>query len=207
MKPKLLMALTSGVVASAVGIGATFALFTDSKSTQGNFTAGTLCLTSDRNDGDTVPGPMFYVTAAQGATPDNLPGIYPTGEWAPGDSHTRTLTVSNPKSCSSMSGWLASVEAVAHPGGFLPMADKLWVEIYTPMNGPEVKVGEGWLSQFLAGPVDLKYPDNSKVPMYLTSNRHMKFKVNYDLSADNTHQGQTLVVDFKVNAEQMSHNP
>jgi hypothetical protein len=95
-----------------------------------------------------------------------------------------------------------------HPGGYLPMANKLWVEIYTPQGGgPDVKVAEGWLSTFLAGPVAIQYPDTSKIPLYLSSNRHMKFKVHFDIGADNSYQDKTLVVDFKVNSVQMPNNP
>jgi predicted ribosomally synthesized peptide with SipW-like signal peptide len=210
MNKKLLLSCGAVLTAAAVGIGTTFALFSAQTASNNTFTAGTLCLTSERNDGDTVPGPMFYVTPAQGATPPplNLPGTLPTGEWAPGDTHTRTLTVFNPTSCSSMNAWLTSVEASVHPGGYLPMANKLWVEITTPQGGgPDVKVAEGWLSTFLAGPVPIQYPDTTKIPLFLTSNRHMKFKVNFDLSADNSYQGQTLVVDFRVNGVQMPNNP
>jgi predicted ribosomally synthesized peptide with SipW-like signal peptide len=208
MNKKLLLA-SSAILAVALGVGTTLALFSDTTASTNTFTAGTLCLTSERNDGDTVPGPMFYITPAQGATPPplNLPGTLPTGLWAPGDEHTRTLTVFNPTSCSSMNAWLTSVQATMHPGGYLPMANKLWVEVYTPQVGPEVKVGEGWLSDFFAGPVPIKYPDNSKIPLNLTSNRHMKFKVKFSLDADNSYQGKTLVVDFMVNAVQMPNNP
>lgn len=210
MKRKLWLALTAAVATVAVGVGATFALFSDTATSTNNLTAGTLCLTSERNDGDTVPGPMFYVTAAQGATPPplNLPGTLPTGEWAPGDTHTRTLTVFNPTSCSSMNAWLTSIEASLHPGGYVPMTDKLHVKVYTPQGGgPDVLVAQGPLSMFLAGQVPISYPDTSKVPLYLTSNRHMKFEVYFDINADNSYQGKTVVVDFKVNGVQMPNNP
>jgi predicted ribosomally synthesized peptide with SipW-like signal peptide len=210
MKKKLLLA-SSAVLVVALGVGTTLAIFSDTASSTNNFTAGTLCITADRNDGDPVPGPMFYVTPAQGTTPPplNLPGTLPTGVWAPGDTHTRTLTVTNPTSCSTMGAWLTSIEATMHPGGYLPMANKLWVEVYTPQGAApgDVKVGEGWLSTFLSGPVAIAYPDTTQIPLNLSSNRHMKFKVNFDLSADNSYQGQTLVVDFKVNSVQMPNNP
>jgi len=209
VKKQLILA-SSAVLAVALGVGTTLALFSDSTSSTNNFTAGTLCITSERNDGDPVPGPMFYVTPAQGATPPpvSVPGTLPTGLWAPGDEHTRTLTVHNPNSCSTMSAWLTTIEASMHPGGYLPMANKLWVEIWTPQGGgPDVKVGEGWLSTFLAGPVPILYPDTTQIPLFLSSNRHMKFKVRFDISADNSYQGQSLVIDFKVNSVQMPNNP
>lgn len=210
MKKKLLLASSAAVLAIALGVGTTLAIFSATATSNNTFTAGTLCITAERNDGDPVPGPMFYVTPAQGATPPplNLPGTLPTGLWAPGDSHTRTLTVYNPTSCSTMSAWLTSIEASMHPGGYLPMADKLYVEVFTPQGGgPDVKIGEGWLSMFLAGPVSIQYPGGAKIPVFLSANRHVKFKVSFDLSADNSYQGKTLVVDFKVNSVQMPNNP
>lgn len=206
MKKQLLLA-GSGLLAAALGIGTTLALFSDTAASTNDFTAGSLCITAERNDGDPVPGPMFYVTAAQGQTPGGIPGTLPTGVWAPGDSHTRTLTVYNPTSCSTMGAYLTTVQAAMHAGGYAPMADKLWVEIWTPQAGTKVKVAEGWLSTFMAGPVPVIYPDSSKIPVHLSANRHMEFRVNFDLSADNSYQGKTLVVDFTVDAEQMPNNP
>jgi predicted ribosomally synthesized peptide with SipW-like signal peptide len=207
MNKKILL-LGSAVTVVALGVGTTFALFSASATSNNNFTAGKLCITADRNDGDPVPGPMFYITPAQGQTPGGILGTLPTGLWAPGDTNTRTLTVTNPTSCSTMDAWLTSVQATMHPGGYLPMADKLWVKVYTPQGGgPDVLVAQGPMSTFLAGPVPIQYPDTSKIPLYLSSNRHMKFEVHFDINADNSYQDKTLVVDFTVNSVQMPHNP
>lgn len=212
MKSKVLLSLIAGATASAIGMGATWALFSDSVGIEdGDFTAGTLCLTSDRNDGDPVPGPMFYITPSQGQTPSGTLGTLPTGLWAPGDTNTRTLTVSNPTSCSSMNAWLTSVRANLSPDfvdQYAPLADKLQVVVKTPKGGgPDEIVATAPLSTFLAGPVAIQYPDGSKIPVHLSSNRHMKFEVHFDLNADNSYQDKTLVVDFTVNAEQMPNNP
>lgn len=211
MKKKLLMAIGSTAAIAAVSIGGTLALFSDTEADGIDMVAGTLCLTSDRNDGDPVPGPMFYITGEQGETPSGVDGTLPTGVWAPGDSHTRTLTVFNPASCSSMNAWLTSVEADLNPAfvdQYAPMADKLNVVIKTPKGGgPDEVVATAPLSTFLAGPVAISYPDGSKIPVNLTANRHMKFEVTFDLGADNSYQDKTLVVDFTVNAEQMPNNP
>lgn len=207
MKKRLWLTVTGMVTMLALGIGTTLALFSDSVLTNNSFTAGSLCLDSERDDGDRVPGPMFYITGAQGATPAGLPGLYPTGVWAPGDQVNRTLTVFNPASCSSMDAYITSIDASMHVGGYTPMADKLWVEVYTPQSGPLVKVAEGWMSDFIAGPIPVLYPDLTKVPIHLTANRHFRFDVYFDISADNSYQDKTLVVDFTVHAEQMSNNP
>lgn len=207
MKKKLWLMIGGGLMATLIGLGTTLALFSDMRHSYSIFTAGTLCIDAQRNDGEPIPGPMFYVTAAQGATPGGIPGQNPTGLWAPGDFHQRTLTVSNPDSCSSMNAWLETVQASLQPGSDAILAEKLYVEVTTPQQGVEVKVAEGWLSDFLAGPKPLLYPDGTRVPLYLTSNRHMKFKVTFDLTANNDYQGKTLVVDFTVHAVQMTNNP
>lgn len=207
MKKKLWLAVGTGLLATMIGVGSTLALFSDVADGDASFTAGRLCLNVQRNDGEPIPGPMFYVTPAQGATPTGIPGTYPTGLWAPGDTHQRTLTVENPASCSSLDAWLDSVDASMHLGGYAPMADQLWVTVTTPMTGVEQTVAQGPLSDFLAGPVPLLYPDGTKVPLYLTSNRHMKFNVHFDINADNSYQDKTLVVDFTVYASQMDNNP
>jgi len=210
MRKKMFLAVAALVASLAVGVGTTLALFSDSVTGDNDLLAGKLCLSSDRNDGEPVPGPMFYVTAAQGATsaPPFMDGQLPTGYWSPGDLHERTLTVFNPLTCSSLHAWLTKVSATLKPGSDPMMADKLWVEVWTPSGpGPDVKVAEGWMSQFLAGPVPMTYPGGVKIPVFLTGNRHMKFKVNFDLSADNSYQDRTLIVDFTVYGEQMKNNP
>lgn len=210
MKKKLWMAVGSTAAIAAVSIGGTLALFSDTAEDGIDMVAGTLCIDAQRNDGEAVPGPMFYITAAQGATPTGQPGQYPTGVWAPGDTVNRTMTVANPTSCSSMDAWLTSVEADLTAGmadQYEAMADVMWVEVTSPWNGSDVKVGEGTLRQFLDGEVPIAYPDGSKIPVVLTGNRHMEFNVTMDLDADNSYQDKTLVVDFIVNAEQQSNNP
>lgn len=79
------------------GIG-TYAYFNDSAvSNTQTFTAGTVDIDSYRDGFDTIPGPMFYTTAEEGATPTDpsYPGLKPTGKWAPSDTHIRSLIVYN----------------------------------------------------------------------------------------------------------------
>lgn len=203
--------LAAVLAAIAVAAGGTFALFTASTSpADATYTAGTLCITNERDNGDPIPGPMFYVTAAQGQTPGGIPGDLPTGLWAPGDSHRRTLIVRNPTSCSSMGAWLTSVRANLASGD-AALADKLWVEIRTDHNhavppGDEI-VAQGWLSQFLAGNVPILFPDGHKINLGLSSYRFLHFTISMPLDTGNAYQGLGLVVDFEVNAEQMPNNP
>ncbi|MDB4895567.1 MAG: hypothetical protein JWN15_1829, partial [Firmicutes bacterium] len=88
MRKQALLAIGAAAI-MAVGISAgSFALFSaQAGPSQAILTAGTVNLNSWRDQGDTIPGPMFYTTAAEGATsPGGVPGLYPTGPWAPGDN-------------------------------------------------------------------------------------------------------------------------
>lgn len=210
MKRKALLALGFVVCTILVTAGATFALFNASAGpADANFTAARLALSSTRDDGDTAPGPCFYVTAAQGQTPSGVPGHLPTGVWAPGNAHNRTLVVSNSAPASSLDAWLTQVRATLRPGSDAALADKLYVVITTPQAASPydyVTVAEGTLTEFLAGKA-LAYPGGGKVPCWLDGTRPLKFAVSFASDADNTYQGLSLVVDFTVVAEQMVHNP
>lgn len=199
------------LLAIAVTVGGTFALFTaQTNAANSTITAGKLCITSERDNSDPIPGPMFYVTAEQGKTPGGVLGEIPTGLWAPGDSHRRTLIVRNPDSCSTMGAWLTSVKANLVSGDVM-LADKLWVEIRTDHThatppGDEI-VAKGYLSEFLAGNVPINFPDSHKIDLNLNSYRFLHFTISMPIDTGNAYQGKGLVVDFVVNSEQKPHNP
>lgn len=81
----------SGILGLGIAVGgATFALFSSNATNANNqFTAGTLKITSNRDDVPTS-GPMFYTNVTA-----DMPGIDPTGIWAPGDKQTRGLFLKN----------------------------------------------------------------------------------------------------------------
>lgn len=173
-------------------------------------TAGRLCLTSRRDNSDPVPGPMFYVTTAEGETPSGVPGTHPTGYWAPGDTHRRTLIVDNPDTCSDMGAWLTHVTANLQAGSDVMLADKLWVEVRTDHEHGtnDDIIASGWMSQFLApGGKTILFPDNHKIPLPLPSTRFIHFTVTMPLDTNNDYQGKSLVVDFAVHAVQQPNNP
>jgi spore coat-associated protein N len=91
IKRKLMTMSLTGVVGLGLTVGgATFALFSSTATNSNNdFTAGTLHISSTRDDVPTV-GPMFYTDNTA-----NSPGIHATGVWAPGDKHTRGLFLKN----------------------------------------------------------------------------------------------------------------
>lgn len=88
MKKMAVLAVASVLaVGGSIG-GATYALFTsEAQSTANAFTAGTLSLSTHRNDVP-IDGPMFYQN-------DSTSGQMGTGYWAPKDSHTRAMFIKN----------------------------------------------------------------------------------------------------------------
>lgn len=146
-------------------VGTTFALFSAAANTAtDNFTAAQLCLSAQLDSGEPIPGPMFYVTAQEGATPSGALGTLPTGLWAPGDIHARELNVTN--SCPtgpSMNAWLTSVWATVSPGTMpSTLADQLAVQVLAPQPGNPTNfepVAQGPLNEFLSGPaVAMRFP-------------------------------------------------
>ncbi len=216
--------LTLGVGSLTVAglfAGTTFALFSASaKTATDTFTASQLCLTGQRDLGEPVPGPMFYVTAQQGATPSGQLGTFPTGVWAPGDLVARELNITNACATgSSMNAWLTSAWATVSTGTMpSSLADQLVVQILAPQpTDPTnyVLVAQGPLDEFLAGPVAMRFPFTYTGPSGATVNQvslvkggtmDLEFRVAFNHAAGNTYQGKTEVVDFHVMGVQQRNN-
>jgi len=82
VRAKIWLALGAAVVLTLGVTTGTLALFSATTSGSNNtYTAGTLSINSYRDQGDSVPGPMFYTTPIEGQTPSNIPGLRPTGLW------------------------------------------------------------------------------------------------------------------------------
>lgn len=227
----LLLSTVGALTAVAVGVGATFALFSDTKTSTNTVTAGRLCLESQRDAFDNVPGPMFYMTGAQGhngtdpgryplmeVSPTSPPGYVPPtpGGWAPGDSVTRTLTVFNGNmTCHSLDAKLTHITAQLHPGSYVPLADKMRVTVRAQSpGGGMVQVAQAYLNQFLTpGGVPIAYPGPLPITMPgyngvgFPPNLQMDFDVSFDLDTPNAYQNQSMVVNFIVHGEQLANNP
>ena len=192
MKRLVALALSAVVLLTIIGGGATFALFTaQTTNTNSQITAGTLAITADRDNGDTVPGPMFYIGPGG--------GLMATGEWAPGDAYHRVLQVEN---TGSLAAWLKHVRASLDSGS-RALADKLSVKVTTDAAGAQV-VAQGTLGQFIdadqaftGGPISADAGDVID----------LHFWVMLPLNADNSYQGLSAVASFTVYAEQKAHNP
>src|SRR5690606_2805901 len=106
-KKKLATIAATGMVTVGLLVGgASYALFTDTEANSGNsFKAGTLELTQHRHDVP-IEGPMFYVD-------NNDAGEMGTGLWAPLDSHTRAMFITN---TGSLDGKVTQVSAKAKTG-------------------------------------------------------------------------------------------
>jgi predicted ribosomally synthesized peptide with SipW-like signal peptide len=188
------MALALAALMACVGTGVTFAFFSASAGPSNNqITAGTLSLSANRDQGDTVPGPMFYIGPGG--------GIQPTGPWAPGDTVHRVLQIKN---TGSLAGLLKSVRATLEPGSQRYLADKLQVKVTSDSAGNNILL-QGTLGQFLDA--DQVFPTPITINPFPLSLISLHFWVTLPLNADNSYQNTTTVVDFSVYAEQKAHNP
>lgn len=191
MRRLLLAALAALVAAAAAGAGATYALFSAASGANANqVTAGTLEIEAYRDNGDTVPGPMFYIGPGG--------GLYPTGHWAPGDEVHRVLQVEN---IGSLDGWLKRVRA-ALTAGDRSLADQLLVTVSTDPGKTNV-IASGTLGNFIDADQSFASPISIDVGDLID----LHFFVQLPLSTGNSYQGQSVEVSFAVYAEQKAHNP
>lgn len=199
MKRRLALTLAAGTLAVALGVGgATLALFSaETDTATGDFVAGTVAIEANRNDGDTVPGPMFYITSESGATEYGDPGLEPTGLWAPGDTHTKALDVVN---VGSLDARLVSIEAELQEGS-QELAELLEVKIYEH----DQFLVSGSLADFMNGPVALGSGIDLEADFMGAT--ILWFEVTLPLETGNEFQDQIAVVAFTVNAEQVKNNP
>lgn len=215
-KSKLFLALCMVIGMTVLVGGSTLALFSAQSATSNTFTAGTLTITTKRDDGQPVPGPMFFVNDSQGMA-EVAPGVFvppnpntATGLWAPGDSHAKTLIVENPRTADNLDAYLTSVQATLNAGSDAELADEMYVSVYylnkTVFPPQAIDVAHGYLSDFVAGPVLLKL-NGQKIPVSRYNGAvDLQFLVAMDQDAGNQCQDKTLVANFIVNAEQQDNN-
>lgn len=199
MKRIWLMALSIVLIAALAGGGATLALYSATTNNQSSgFTAGTLQIDGQRDQGDSIPGPLFYVNEAQGQVQGAFGAFLPTGDWAPGDTNHRVLQVEN---TGSLDGWLKSVRA-SLTTGHRTLADKLEVRITTDPDG-NIIVASGTLGQFIDNTVNFASPISIDVSDVID----LHFWVTLPSDTNDTFQGQSLVAAFTVYADQKRNNP
>lgn len=197
-----------GITALA-GAGITYALFTASSGpAEQEFTAGTLVLQGDRDNGDTVPGPMFYIDGAtDGKTEDGQDGLYETGLWAPGDEFSRVFQIEN---VGTLEGKILKFSAELTNGDPLlagALDVKIYDGIYKDTDGIVVDpdatiIAEGKLSEFFGAGKTLTTPYVMEVGALAT----FGFTVSFPLDAGNDYQGDSIKVTFSAYAEQLKNN-
>jgi len=157
-----------------------------------------------RGNGETLPnnvatagwaGPMFYTTAAEGATPSGSPGRYPTGRWAPGDSVTRVLTVKNIDCDDTLQVDQLQIRLT----GDSILAPKMALVVG---NAENQILYSGTLENF-AGQTTL--PLAAPVVLPRGSQKNLTFTVSLDRAASNTYQNRLLKADIIVVARQVIH--
>lgn len=214
MTKKLLLTAVAVLLVSLLVGGATFAIFTDSATNSGNtFSAGRVDISAVRNQGDSVPGPMFYTTAEQGRTTDGQDGLLPTGIWAPGDSHMRQLDVYN---LGSLAVKLTKIKADVDPASGIQPGSPAYTEFINKMNikvelsGSSKVLYNGPLAGLLGGWVDIAPGDIVPLAgstLLGTPTAHLTFTATLDKSAGNVLQGTNPIFSFSVWAEQQKNNP
>ncbi|MHB8983989.1 MAG: SipW-dependent-type signal peptide-containing protein [Carboxydocellales bacterium] len=212
IKKRFMLLSTASVLAFVLAIGgATYALFTSSATNTGNnFTAGTINLVQDRDQGDTIPGPMFYSAASDPSgsfpydTNKNVPYQPPGGEalggWAPGDSATRAMNITN---TGSLTAVVTKLKATVNTNGtssgdaYNEFIDKMNILVLYPATNKVLYNGK--LAGLLNGWVDM--------PGLLANANggaiNITFTATLDKQANNSLQGhKDFIFDFSFYAEQ-----
>jgi len=216
MRKKLVMsAMALALVMALVG-GATFALFSDQSSNEATtLQAGTIAVDVERNSGEPVPGPMFYTVTSEGV---GAPGQEPekaTGEWVPGMSVTRTLTVYNHgklrfRICNVGAAITGDADFLNDPAAISEFANKMHVKIVNSESA-KPELFDGTLAQLLAdGGVDvpaIPWDGGEAYSLQAGSNFHLAYTCSLDTSAGNALQGTKPVVSFNLMVEQTKNNP
>lgn len=197
----LLAALVVGLVSLSVGAG-TFALFTDSASNGNNsFAAGTIDINVQRDDGQPVPGPMFYVLPSEGNG-----GTLATGDWWPGRMVSRNLDVNNVGSLSAVIRRVSATITDGTPSDSIDdtiLMDALQVEIRRAPYGAADVIWSGSLADLVAEP-------QGTVDTLVAApggTQHLQFNVTMSPEAGNEYQGLRAIVAFNIHVEQLANNP
>lgn len=202
MRKKLYLLLVLVVLSTFVVGGMTFALFTAQASNDVKpFKAGSVSIDLDRGNGESIPGPMFYTTAALGMVQTGpyagIEGMDPTGTWTPGDSHARSSIVKND---GTLQAKLTGVRA--DYTGSDALKNALVVTVSKQSGGVVLYQGP------LSGLCTASFVNLATPPLINPGGKlDINFTVALPLTAGNDCQGQDLKVDFYLLAEQNKNNP
>lgn len=215
-KKKLMLLSVAGMITIGATVGgATYALFTSSASNSNNTaTAGTINLTQERDQGDTIPGPMFYTSTSDPTgsfpydtnknAPNQPPGGESIGGMAPGDSMFRALNLYNKGTLDAKVTKLkATVNGAGESSGaaYDEFINKLNVLVEVPST--KRVIYNGSLSELLNGWVPISPALTTKAG---GGALNVTFTVTLDKTATNEIQGHNFVFDFSFYAEQLRNN-
>lgn len=229
-KHKFMGYVLTGVLGLGLTVGgSTYALFTSSATNDGNTaTAGTVNINVMRDNGDPVPGPMFYPDSLDPLAHhpydkvDTAPSGESIGGWAPGDVVVRDMYLGNSGSLTArLVGVRAKVResytqtttteegnttktvsngvtATSDPAAYNEFIDKMNITI---KNG-ETLVFQGKLSELITGTAWKKPVNELLIAASPSGPLNLNFKAELSKSAGNIIAGKNLIFDFEFTAVQ-----
>jgi predicted ribosomally synthesized peptide with SipW-like signal peptide len=203
MKKKMLVAVATVILVAVLAAGGTYAYFTSSVTNSNNtFKAGTVAVDAVRDNGEPLPGPMFYTGVGSDT---GSGGVFPTGLWypgmgLPGDSNypvLRTVNITNEGTFNcKLNGFSATLSGISDPGASADFAKYLNVTVAN-INGP---LWSGTLANMLASGGVPSSPRVTAAPqpkIYAPGGvLDLAFTVSLSKDARNDLQGVTPIVNF-----------
>lgn len=230
IKQKLMGYAVTGILGLGLTIGgSTYALFTDTITNEGNSaTAGTVNINVMRDNGDPIPGPMFYPDSLDPLAyhpydkTDKKPSGESIGGWAPGDKVVRDMYLGNSGSITAKlagirvkvrdsytqttttDGLTATntisngVTAISDPAAYNEFIDKM---NFTISNG-DVVIFQGKISELITGSSWKKPLEELIIASAPSGPLNLKFTAELSKKAGNVVAGKNFIFDFEFTAVQ-----
>jgi hypothetical protein len=229
-KQKLMMYTMTGILGLGLSVGgATYALFTSGATNDGNSaTTGTVNINTMRDNGDPIPGPMFYPNALDPLAyhPYDAVDTSPSGEsiggWAPGDIIVRDMYLGN---SGSLTARLVGVRAkvresytqtttadgqtatntvsngvtlATDPVAYNEFIDKMNITI----KNSNTLIFQGKLSELITGTLWKKPVNEVLIAASPSGPLNLSFTAELSRTAGNNIAGKNLIFDFEFTAVQ-----
>ncbi|PLT35578.1 hypothetical protein [Bacillus sp. V5-8f] len=234
IKNKIMMYTFTGLIGLGLSVGgATFALFTSSATNDGNSaTAGTVNINVMRDNGDPVPGPMFYPDSLDPLAyhpydaQDKKPSGESIGGWAPGDTVVRDMFLGNSGSLTARlvgirakmresytqttttNGNTATntinngVTSTSNNAAYTEFVDKMNIRI----TNAETVLFDGKLSELITGDKWKKPMEELLIAGSPSGPLNLKFRAELSKTAGNIVAGKNFIFDFEFTAVQDKHS-
>ncbi len=229
-KQKLMMYTFTGILGLGLSVGgATYALFTSSAANDGNTaSAGTVNINVMRDNGDPIPGPMFYPDSLDPLAyhpydqQDTAPSGESIGGWAPGDTVVRDMYLGNSGSLTArmvgirakvresytqttnLEGQTATntvsngVTATTDPAAYNEFINKMNITI----KNSNTLIFQGKLSDLLTGTVWKKPVNEVLIAPAPSGPLNLTFTAELSNTAGNNIAGKNFIFDFEFTAVQ-----